>query len=345
MKARRTAAVFAAVASLTLCAGAQAQVTVGELPPGIPLDTTTIELVDVWQGTESGRGYVVPADGVLTSWSTTAAPTGAQELEFKVFHPEPPDPSDAERMTVVGRDGPRTLTPNTVNTFDLSIPVRAGDVIGLNTAGSDVMPSAFVFRTGLPGDTASLAPGSGAVGATVQAAIFPRQVRVNVAATLLPLPAITGISPAAGPFRGSTRVVITGSNFAKVQGVTFGAVPTALFTVDSESQITAVAPPGAQPAAVPVSVTTLAGTATAPSGFTYLAPQARGCRVPKMKGKTLKAARKSLKKSDCRLGKLKRRIGGTTKVNKVVAQRPKPGKLLAPGAKVNLTVVNGPAGA
>ncbi len=339
MKARRTAATFAAlVASLTLCAGAQAQVTVGELPPGIPLDTSAEPPLDVWQGkAESGRGYVVPTDGVLTSWSTTAAPTGAQELEFKVFRPQPPDPSGAERMMVMGRDGPRKLTPNAVNTFEIGIPVRAGDVIGLNTAGS-VVPSAFVFLTGLPGDAASLAPGSGAVGATVQASVFPKQVRVNVAATLLPPPVISGISPAAGPFRGSTRVVITGSNFAKVQGVSFGAVSAAPFTVDSESQITAVAPPGAQPVAVPVSVTTLAGTATAPSGFTYLAPPARGCRVPKLQGKALKAARKLLKKADCRLGKLKRRVGGTAKVNRVVAQSPKPGKLLAPGTKVNLTV-------
>lgn len=67
--------------------------------------------------------------------------------------------------------------------------------------------------------------------------------------------------------------------------------------------------------------------------------------MPKLNGKALKAARKLLKKSDCRLGRLKRRFGVTAKVNKVVAQSPKPGKRLATGTKVNLTVLNRPPGA
>ena len=41
------------------------------------------------------------------------------------------------------------------------------------------------------------------------------------------------------------------------------------------------------------------------------------CVVPKLKGKTLKAARKALKKADCKLGKVKGK-------GKVVSQNPKP---------------------
>jgi beta-lactam-binding protein with PASTA domain len=44
------------------------------------------------------------------------------------------------------------------------------------------------------------------------------------------------------------------------------------------------------------------------------------------------AARKALKKAGCRLGKVKGRKG------KVKSQNPKPGKVKAPGTKVNVTL-------
>jgi hypothetical protein len=57
------------------------------------------------------------------------------------------------------------------------------------------------------------------------------------------------------------------------------------------------------------------------------------CVVPNLKGKTLKAAKKALKKAGCRLGKV--RPEGQTK-GKVKRQKPAAGKTLAPGAKVNV---------
>ncbi len=60
-------------------------------------------------------------------------------------------------------------------------------------------------------------------------------------------------------------------------------------------------------------------------------PPAATCTVPKLKGKKLKAVRKALTKADCKLGKVQgSRSGNVTK------QSPKPGRVLAPGAKVNL---------
>src|SRR5262249_14350974 len=56
-------------------------------------------------------------------------------------------------------------------------------------------------------------------------------------------PAITVLSPASGSTAGGSRVVLTGSGFSGAGSVSFGGVP-ASFEVDSDSQITAIAPPG-----------------------------------------------------------------------------------------------------
>ncbi len=55
---------------------------------------------------------------------------------------------------------------------------------------------------------------------------------------------ITAVSPVTGATNGGYPVVITGRDFAGATGVTFGGAPASTFTVDSDTQITAVAPAG-----------------------------------------------------------------------------------------------------
>jgi len=55
-------------------------------------------------------------------------------------------------------------------------------------------------------------------------------------------PAITSISPAAGPIAGGTTVTINGSNFTGTSKVLFGSVAATSYTVVSSTQITAVSP-------------------------------------------------------------------------------------------------------
>jgi hypothetical protein len=64
-------------------------------------------------------------------------------------------------------------------------------------------------------------------------------------------------------------VVIAGSDLAAATAVSFGGTP-AVFTVDSATQLTAIAPAGTA-GAVDVVVTTAGGSATAVGGFTYVA--------------------------------------------------------------------------
>ncbi|AZS73610.1 cell shape-determining protein [Streptomyces lydicus] len=65
---------------------------------------------------------------------------------------------------------------------------------------------------------------------------------------------ITALVPSTGPDSGGNTVSISGCGLAATTGVTFGAAPAASFTVDSDTAITAVAPPGT--GSVPVTVVT-----------------------------------------------------------------------------------------
>jgi len=83
------------------------------------------------------------------------------------------------------------------------------------------------------------------------------------------IPVITSIDVVTGSTAGGTTVVITGSSFLFASGVTIGA-GCDVFTVDSDTQITAVTPHylGA-PGVVDVAVTGPGGVATLPAAFTY----------------------------------------------------------------------------
>jgi uncharacterized protein YhjY with autotransporter beta-barrel domain len=92
---------------------------------------------------------------------------------------------------------------------------------------------------------------------------------VDVSVTIAPdAPTITGISPYIGPDTGGTTVTITGTNLTGATAVVFGGTPAASFSIDSDTQISAVTP-GGPAGAVEVAVTTPGGSATEVVGFTY----------------------------------------------------------------------------
>jgi PASTA domain len=67
-------------------------------------------------------------------------------------------------------------------------------------------------------------------------------------------------------------------------------------------------------------------------------PKREHCVVPKLRGRSLPAARKLLRSSGCRLGTVRRRLKSAMGSRRVVAQRPKPGVTRRPGAIVDLTL-------
>lgn len=310
------------------CAGRAA--TIGQLAPGTPTASCDNSPFDLAQPTvTSGNGYVVPAAGVVTSWSTNAAAGAGQMLKMKIFRLV-----SGTTYTVVGHDGPRALTPSTVNTFPTHIPVQAGDVLGLNDANaSPSVPNACTFS--VSGESHREAPGDAADGTSTDFTINATN-RVNVTAVVQFPPGITLTTPTSGSISGGTSVTITGHDFTGATAVSFGSTPATSYFVDSDGQITATSPSSAVPGAVDIRVTTAAGTTPVVAGdkFTYTGSVTTShCVVPKLKGKKLKADRKKLKAADCKLGKVKGPKGKKAKVKK---QSPKPGTILPAGSKVNV---------
>ena len=313
------------LAALGLCSSAgAAPITLGQLAaPGKALDCSPSNGRDEAQtSVAAGNGYVVPTAGLLTSWSTRTELKGSMGL--KVFRPL------AGQYLVLAADGPQTLQPGLLMTFPVSIPVLPGDLVGIELP--PFAGAGCYFKTGLEADVHSYHVERVSVGSTVK---FDGGTsnggRLNISATLQPAPTITSISPATGSVKGGS-LTISGTDFAGVSAVSIGAVPVP-FRVDSEGQISATVPPSQTLGAVPVSVTTGAGTATSAQAYVY-----EGCKVPKLKGKKLKATRKAAKRLDCKLGKVTKRKGATGKSGKVVQQTPKPGKVLAPGTKIKVTL-------
>ncbi|MGW4371775.1 IPT/TIG domain-containing protein [Nocardia takedensis] len=116
--------------------------------------------------------------------------------------------------------------------------------------------TATTFTLDSPTQITAIAPG-GTVG-TVQVTVTDATGASNpLPYDYLAVPSLTGITPNQGSTAGGTTVVLTGTGLTDVTAVSFGGVAATSFTVDSDTQITAVAPAGTGIVVV---------TATAPGG-------------------------------------------------------------------------------
>ena len=93
-------------------------------------------------------------------------------------------------------------------------------------------------------------------------------LRTVTAGTLVLPPSITGFNPTSGSV--GTSVTVTGSSFNGTNSVKFNGTAATTYTVDSDTQITAIVPTGATTGTI--SVTTPAGTATSSGTFTVTMP-------------------------------------------------------------------------
>jgi len=72
-----------------------------------------------------------------------------------------------------------------------------------------------------------------------------------------------------------------------------------------------------------------------------LLPTPKPCVVPKIERKTLSYAKRSIRSHACTVGAVRRVTSRTVKKGRVISQKPRPGKRLRHGAKVNLVVSEG----
>ena len=67
----------------------------------------------------------------------------------------------------------------------------------------------------------------------------------------------------------------------------------------------------------------------------------KDCVVPRLKGKSLKSARRSIRAHGCRLGKIKHAFSLKVQKGHVISQSPKPKRVRKHGARVSLIVSKG----
>jgi len=101
--------------------GAVAEIAAGSRPTEPSNGGDTVQLAEA-----SGTYAVPPGYGVITAWEHSTGSAGGT-LQFKVYRPT----GTAGRFFTVASDA-RTVTPETVHTFAVRIPVRPGDRLGLS---------------------------------------------------------------------------------------------------------------------------------------------------------------------------------------------------------------------
>jgi hypothetical protein len=180
---------IAAAAPLAGASPSVASVGLGQLAPATtPLNHCGPGGFDALQpSVVSGNGYVAPGAGTITSWSTFAVASGVspQQMVVKVFRKV----ADPRTYQVVGHDGPRDLVFG-LNGFPASIPVKAGDVLGLY---SPTMADTACFPA--PGESFLTSPGNlpdgefAAFNSTMGGAIG--NSRLNISAVFVPSNAFT----------------------------------------------------------------------------------------------------------------------------------------------------------
>ncbi len=287
--------------------------------------------------TQSGAQLTSPVSGAVVRWRVIAGTT-AGNYRLRAVTPL----GGGSFLFTGGSTEVASVPTAGVQTFTTTMPIAAGQEIGLDmssTASVGLSSGTGTFRQWepVPVDNTSPAPinpsGPDAIG-------FNAEVQ--------PQPKITGLGTTSGPTGGGTSVKIEGTDLDGATSVKFGSTPAASFTIDSESQITAVSP-STSSGPVAVSVATVAGTATSGQQFTYQvpvsppapanpAPSKPTCTVPKLKGKSLKVARNLIIRADCNVGRVTKKKGAKAATAKVVGQSSKPGTVLPARTAVNVTL-------
>jgi hypothetical protein len=407
--ARLTAGIAAALgfAALTSASAQAATYTVGS-PLTVPFTSTnsaSVATVINSSLAEPGAHVTSPVTGTIVRWRITQAVGGPFKLRVLT-------PDSGGSYTGAGTSAGEIPASTNTQTFTTSLPIRAGQVIGLDSASDtdnigvdDETGSAFsgwvppladgatapptatvpneelgfnadvVAQPGVSSIAPSSGPGLGGTSMTITGhdlsgatavsfggvparsftvnsdtsitAVSPAghagavdvtvttpggQSPVSAADRFTFVPAIGSISPTHGPRTGGTKVRITGRAFTGATAVRFGSAAARRFTVNSDTNITAVAP-ATRVGRVNITVTSPSGKSSASASDRFRFNQV--CVVPKLKGKKLKAAKKTLKRANCRLGKVvpKGQTTGTVK-----HQSRKIGKVLPAGSKVNINL-------
>jgi hypothetical protein len=253
-KARATVRVSLAAAVASVCAGSAlaspasgSTVTIGPPDPGGDEGAIGCHLEGACRKTLAqlaqatpGVLLTAPRDGIIVGWRVHADTLGSTSaVALRVLHP---DPSGAFTGVATSSPGPASSLDGEPSRA-VTIPVQAGDYIGVDTIAGDGVSSARVYAT-TPGGTTV---GTWSGGLPDNSTLFPSSstpnLRLQLNAQEALRPAVTGVSPASGSTAGGQAVTISGSDLDGAVGVSFGTTASTSFTA-STNQITATAPAG-----------------------------------------------------------------------------------------------------
>ena len=219
-------------------------------------------------GTAAAAGYTVNSDTKITATSP-AALAGVVDLTVTASGYTSAT-SSADRftytalpvVTIIPTYGPATGGTSVILTgsnFTGATAVKFGTTAAASyTVNSDTQI------------TAVSPAGTGVVDVSVTAVGGINSNTANDNFTYVPV--VSAVGPTTGPAGGGTSVTITGSGFTSATGVKFGTTTTAGYTVNSDTQITAVSPAGsAGTVDITVTASGYASTAVAGDHFTYVA--------------------------------------------------------------------------
>ncbi|MEV4616526.1 IPT/TIG domain-containing protein [Kitasatospora sp. NPDC049258] len=254
----------------------------------------TLGAVSPNQGTSAGGTTVTLTGTNLTT--TTAVKFGATPAAFTVV-------SDTQ-ITAVSPPGGGTVnitvttpggtsngvaytylpTPTLTSAVPSQGPVSGGNTVTLTgtnltttTAVNFAATAATSFTVVSDTQITATAPPSTAGPVNITVTSPGGTSAPNVFYYYVNLPTLTSTVPSMGPVSGGTTVTLTGTNLTTTTAVKFGATAATSFTVASDTQITAVSPPGG--GTVNITATTPGGTSNGVA-YTYLPTPTLTSAVP-----------------------------------------------------------------
>jgi hypothetical protein len=223
--------------------------------------TDFVGVIAVTFGTKAALGYSVDSATKITA----VAPSGTGTVAVTVRTPT--GTSNPVTYTYAAQPALTAAVPNQGPSSGGTSVVLTGTSLG--SAGAVMFgstPAASYVVNSATQITAVAPAGRGAVPITVTT---PGGTTGPVYFFYANAPTVTAVSPSQGPSSGGTSVVLTGADFSGATAVTFGGSPATGYTVNSPTQITAVAPAGT--GSVQVTVTGPGGVSNS-AVYTYVTP-------------------------------------------------------------------------
>ncbi|MGH3002496.1 MAG: PASTA domain-containing protein [Gaiellaceae bacterium] len=233
--------------------------------------------------------------------------------------------------------GSATVATGGTQVFNASGGDAYGNPLAVSSATWSVSPNSLGTVSPSTGSSTTFTAGASAGSGTVIASLDGIQGSAAVQTTQATPPTyiltVSKLGAGSGTIASSPRGISCGATCSHTYGP--GTAVTLTATPAGASAFTGWS--GACSGASTCRVVTNADT-TVMATFS-LVP--KPCLVPRLRSKTLKRAKRSIRAQACTLGKVKHVTSSTIKKGHVISQKPRAGRRLKHGARINLVVSNG----